>query len=58
MWHMLLRAKEDPNHRLNATIARSLDILQSALTKKFAIIAKRRGTSLKIIEFDLKINML
>jgi hypothetical protein len=55
---MLLRAKEDPNHRLNATIARSLDILQSALTKKFAIIAKRRGTSLKIIEFDLKINML
>jgi len=47
---MLLRAKEDPSHRLNATIARSLDILQSTLTKKIAIIAKRRGTSLKIIE--------
>lgn len=39
IWHMLLGAKDDSGHRLIATIARSLDILQSMLTKNFAIIA-------------------
>lgn len=41
MWHMLLRAKEDPDNILGATIAKCLDILQSTLAINFAIIAKR-----------------
>ena len=39
MWHMLLGAKDDLGHKLNATSARSLDILQCILTKNIAIIA-------------------
>jgi len=54
MWHMLLRAKEDPDNILGATIAKCLDILQSTPTINFEIIAKKRGTSLKLSSVTLK----
>jgi len=54
MWHMLLRAEEDPDHILGATIAKCLDILQSTLAINFTIIAKKRGTSLKLSSVTLK----
>lgn len=58
MSHMLFKVKEDSSLILNATIAKSLDILQNIATRDFSIIAKRRGTSLKIVDCDLKTDML
>jgi hypothetical protein len=55
---MLFKVKEDSGHILNATIAKSLGILQNIATRKFSIIAKRRGTSLKIVDCNLKTDML
>ena len=57
MWHMLLGAKDDLGHKLNATGARSLDILQCILTKKHCNYCNRRGVSLKIVEFNLESNV-
>lgn len=54
MWHILLRAKEDLDHILGATIAKCLDILQSTPTINFAIIAKKKGISLKLSSVRLK----
>jgi hypothetical protein len=55
---MLLMAKEDPSHKISATIVRSLGMLQSTTTRNFAIIVKKKGTTLKIVECDFKIDML
>jgi len=58
MWHMLLRAEEDPDHILGATIAKCLDILQSTLAINFTIIAKKEGYIIKVIKCDIKIDTL
>lgn len=51
---MLLKAKEDLDYILGTTIAKCLDILQSTPTMNLAIIAKKRGTSLKLSSVTLK----
>jgi hypothetical protein len=38
---MLLMAKEDPSHKLSATIVRSLGMLQSTTARNFTIIVKK-----------------
>jgi len=40
MWHMLFKVKEDSSHILNATIAKSLGMLQNIATRNFQLLQK------------------